>query len=55
MFVTFEFIVVPDNEPEMQGTLVDLDSIDFTEPQTITLAADSYLTVRLHETPALGF
>jgi hypothetical protein len=52
MFITFEFIVVPEHEPEHQGTLIELNTYDFAMP--IDLAADSLVTVRLEETAAMG-
>jgi hypothetical protein len=52
MFVTFEFIVQPEKEPEHQGTLIELNTYDFATP--IDMAADSFVTVRLEETPAMA-
>jgi hypothetical protein len=52
MFVTFEFIVQPEKEPEHQGKLIELNFYDFAMP--IDLAADEFVTVRLEETPAMA-
>jgi hypothetical protein len=52
MFVTFEFIVQPEKEPEHQGTLIELNTYNFETP--INMAADSFVTVRLEETPAMA-
>jgi hypothetical protein len=45
--MTFKFIVLPDREPEVQGQLVALDTLNFVEAQSIDLNALEFATVRL--------
>jgi hypothetical protein len=44
----FDFAVMPDREPPVQGELIVLDTLTWTDgPQSFEMAADAEITVRL--------
>jgi hypothetical protein len=53
--IAFDFIVWPEKEAPVNGTLVALDTLDFSQLQLVDLKANAYLTVRLVETATSDF
>jgi hypothetical protein len=53
--IAFNFIVWPEKEAPVNGTLVALDTLDFSKLQVVNLKANAYLTVRLVETVTSDF
>jgi len=46
---------MPAAQPESQGELILLDSLDFSSEQSVDIEADAFVTVRLVETATAGF